>query len=197
MVRISVVSPDKLFASMLCNEIGAMSGEYKTVNEKADVEIIDLDGDFIKTETDSCAVIGFSRNEALLPEDLKKKCRAVLHRPFLVEDLQDLIKNIWNESEQKKDLTFEEKADMTFDFDSHSVELNGNKIPLSLNECAVLRKLYENQNSPVSRSELNEVLSSSGGNMCDVYICHLRSKLENGNKKYVFTVRGKGYMLKI
>ena len=197
MIKISVVSNDKLFSSMLCNEIEAMSEDYKIVSEKAEIVIIDLDGVALSEELASACVVGFSRNEKSLPGVTVNKCRAILHRPFLVEDLKKLIKEIVSESAYNEDLASEKTA-ITFDRGSLSVYLDGSKVALSLNEYAVLRKLYENKNSPVSRSELNEVLSSSGGNMCDVYICHLRSKLESGgNKKYVFTVRGKGYMLKI
>ena len=82
---------DKLFASMLRNEIEAMSSEYKIVNEKADVAVVDLDGGLFKENVDSHALIGFSRNEDALSASDVKKCHAVLHRPFLLEELDGIF----------------------------------------------------------------------------------------------------------
>jgi DNA-binding response OmpR family regulator len=62
----------------------------------------------------------------------------------------------------------------------------------------MLTLLYERAGEPVSREELSAVLSSSEGNMCDVYICKLRTKLESvSNRKLIYTVRSKGYALKL
>ncbi len=196
MVKISVVSYDKLFASMICSEIESMGSEYKITGDKAEIMIIDLDSAF-SNDFDACCIIGFSRNEELLSSDIADKCYTVLHRPFLLEDLKNLIKAV----DKSNPLTEYVPLESTYNFSlcgNSAVELGDKRIHLSVNEYAVLNKLYENSGSPVSREELNKVLSSSGGNMCDVYICHLRTKLESdGNKKFIFTVRGKGYMLKI
>ena len=90
------------------------------------------------------------------------------------------------------------KEEVRLRLDKESVYLDGKRIGLSGNEFALLKLLYDNLLTPVGREELNEVLSSSDGNMCDVYICRLRTKLEkSGSEKFIFTVRGKGYMLKI
>ena len=98
----------------------------------------------------------------------------------------------------KKEIALDENKNFTLDSDESSLELFGKKVHLSKNEYAMLDKLAENVGLPVSREELNKVLSSSVGNMCDVYICHLRAKLESvSDKKLIFTVREKGYMLKI
>lgn len=203
MIRISVVSKDELFASMLCLEIESMGNEYKAVNERAELVIIDLDS----CDTDSACeaqIIGFSRNESSLPKNVAEKCCAVLHRPFLLEELKKLVKDIvikrapMDDAPVKKHVPEASQSSFELDRAESLVDIDGEKIHLSANEYAVLEKLYENQALPVSREELNETLSSSGGNMCDVYVCHLRSKLErDGNRKFIFTVRGKGYMLKI
>ena len=49
----------------------------------------------------------------------------------------------------------------------------------------------------VLREEIDAILSVDDGNMSDVYICHLRRKLDNKlGLKLIYTIRGKGYMLK-
>lgn len=204
MIKISFSSKDALFASMLGTEIESLGSEYKTVSEKAEISIVDLDTFLLTERFNNSYIIGFSRNEKLLPEKTIEKCAVLLHRPFLVEDLKKLIKDYADNREALTDYTIKttviDDTGEAFILDnaSSSLQLGEKKIHLSSNEYAILSKLYDNLGASVSREELNKVLSSAAGNMCDVYICHLRTKLESdGNKKFIFTVRGKGYMLKI
>ena len=71
------------------------------------------------------------------------------------------------------------------------------KIPLSENEYKVLSLLCENRGEPVEREKIYLLLGAEDGNMGDVYICHLRRKIDNKlGLKLIYTIRGKGYMLK-
>ena len=194
-MRISVVSNDRLFASMLCAEIKSMGREYKISSEKAEIFIVDLDSKTSLTNFAGSRIVGFSRNEKELSSEVIDKCEAVLHRPFLIEELKKLIEDM---TVQKITLTESKNGALVLDGEDMSACLFGETVRLSQNEYAVLSRLNETPCAPVSREELGEVLSSSAGNMCDVYICHLRNKLESVcDKKLIFTVRGKGYMLKI
>jgi DNA-binding response OmpR family regulator len=68
---------------------------------------------------------------------------------------------------------------------------------LSDNEYKVLSVLCENRGEAVPREEICSLLGVTDGNMGDVYICHLRRKIDNKlGLKLIYTVRGKGYMLK-
>ena len=70
-------------------------------------------------------------------------------------------------------------------------------IPLSDNEYKVLSLLCENRREVVERERIYAELGAEDGNMGDVYICHLRRKLDNKlGIKLIYTIRGKGYMLK-
>ena len=180
---------------MLCTEIKSMGREYKISNEKAEIFIIDLDGKLSLENFSGARVVGFSRNEKELPSEIIDKCETVLHRPFLIEELKKLIEDM---AVQKNTLSERKSGALVLDGEELTVCLFGEMVRLSQNEYAVLSKLNETPCSPVSREELGAVLSSSAGNICDVYICHLRNKLEAVcDKKLIFTVRGKGYMLKI
>ena len=45
--------------------------------------------------------------------------------------------------------------------------------------------------------ELSKLIGGASGNMCDVYICMLRKKIDDQfGVKLIYTVRGKGYMIK-
>jgi hypothetical protein len=69
---------------------------------------------------------------------------------------------------------------------------------LSEHEFKVLEYLCKNRSKPVKREEINLILGAERGNISDVYIYHLRKKLEDlcGNRM-ISTVRSKGYMIDI
>lgn len=73
-------------------------------------------------------------------------------------------------------------------------ELDGCVIKLSKNEYVILRELCEYSGKTVKRERIMELLGATEGNISDVYICHLRRKLEaNSVRRLIFTERGKGY----
>ena len=70
-------------------------------------------------------------------------------------------------------------------------------IPLSDNEYKILSLLCDNRYKIVERERIYAALGAEYGNMGDVYICHLRKKIDNKlGLKLIYTIRGKGYMLK-
>jgi len=83
------------------------------------------------------------------------------------------------------------------DREKRAVSLSGKEVTLSENEFTIFFELYANTGSYVSRERLDELLGiKSGGNMTDVYICHLRKKIEElTRQKVIYTARGKGYMM--
>ena len=106
MIKIAVLSPDILFASMLRGELESINKEYsvkineyealegKLVDDDVGVVVVDLDS-LYGTMNFSCGtVIGFSRFEEKLPIEIKNKCKAVLHRPFLIENFRNSVQKI-------------------------------------------------------------------------------------------------------
>ncbi len=77
--------------------------------------------------------------------------------------------------------------------------VEGRRIPLTPTEAALLGCLLEHRaaspGEPVPRAAL-AALIDGGGNSLDVYICHLRRKLEKPvGRRMIGTVRGRGYVL--
>jgi DNA-binding response OmpR family regulator len=182
--------------------VSVLVNEYDACLDDKGIIIADLDGDLTSREFGGSEIIGFSRNEAEVSKSVLNKCHSVFHRPFLIEDLKKTVVKLISEKdsfEGENILAVKDfQEDVRLKLDRECVYLDGKRIGLSGNEYALLKILYDNVSQPVSREKLNAVLSSSDGNMCDVYICHLRSKLEKGgSEKFIFTVRGKGYILKI
>ena len=76
------------------------------------------------------------------------------------------------------------------------VTLAGKTVPMTPAEAEILAYLYARQGETVPREELASLLGG-GGNILDVYICRLRSKIEKPlGRRIIWTVRGKGYVLK-
>ena len=210
MKMVAILSRDMLFSNMLVNELADanISSEICDSVKKSDDIVIIADLDSVSGEIVACGdtVIGFSVNEDSVSREVLDRCSTVLHRPFLIDEMIDLIQSITtnkgttnqNSVEEMKSAAYHVEREARLQFGNDSVKLDGMGVSLSKNEYAILKKLYDNVNEAVSREELSGVLSSGGGNMCDVYVCRLRSKLESGgSERFIYTVRGKGYMLKI
>ena len=75
-----------------------------------------------------------------------------------------------------------------------TVALDNRQIKLTQNELILLELLCNARGDTVARETIMEHLGAIDGNISDVYICHLRKKLEaDSGKRLIFTVRGQGY----
>ena len=89
--------------------------------------------------------------------------------------------------------------DLLIDLDQYKVYKGNEEIELSPKEFRLLQYLLANRNKALSRIQiLNAVWGinfDSQTNIVDVYISYLRTKLET-DRKYIYTVKGIGYMIK-
>ena len=86
------------------------------------------------------------------------------------------------------------------DVAAHKVTRGGEEISLSAREFAVLQYMMFNQNIALTRDKIEEHIWNfdyeGGTNVIDVYISHLRKKIDEGHDvKRIRTIRGVGYML--
>ena len=170
-------------------------------------------------------VIGWSRLDT--PEYFSDfcKCSAFLRRPFLMADLRYIVSGYFAlDTVAHEDISLNNRlggylsyisrlrtiseskvsaADdtnerhLTVDKDSMTAIYGEMKFPLSEYEYKTLSLLCEKRGEVVSREDIARLLQFESGNMGDVYICHLRKKIDNTlGIKLITTVRGKGYMLK-
>lgn len=205
-MKISVLSNDTLFGKMLLLEIESLKkgcdvelNNYDHSDNEA-IVVLDLDSPYANGAFATTNIIGFSKNEKASSPESIKKCRVLLHRPFLISKFLEQIELMCSSVGAVAPIAVKEKNDekrLCFLRDG-LITLDGRGVHLSDNEYALIEKLYENIENPVSREELGKALSSADGNICDVYICKLRSKLESGgSERFIYTVRSKGYMLKL
>jgi hypothetical protein len=78
-----------------------------------------------------------------------------------------------------------------------TVTVGDTTVTLTPAEWAIFEYLYNRQGDVISRDTLSSLLGG-GGNSVDVYICHLRTKIEKPlGRRMIHTVRGVGYRLEL
>ena len=92
-----------------------------------------------------------------------------------------------------------EAAPLTLAPEGNAALIGDLRVPLTPAEAAILARLLERRDTrpglAVTREELSTLLGG-GGNSVDVYVCHLRRKIEKPlGRRMIATVRGMGYRM--
>jgi len=119
-----------------------------------------------------------------------------LVKPFELEELLARVRALLRRPKEKigEILTAQ---DISVDNANHTIAKNGEPLPLTLKEYAVLEYLIRNKGRVLTRDQILDhcwdFAFDSFSNIVDVYIKQLRKKLNDTNEKYIKTVRGIGY----
>ena len=92
-------------------------------------------------------------------------------------------------------------GDLTLDSSSRQVKRGDKDISLTAKEFDILEYLMQNEGKVLSRDKLSNHIWNydydGGSNVIDVYMYHLRRKVDDGfDEKKIVTVKGAGYMIK-
>jgi DNA-binding response OmpR family regulator len=122
-----------------------------------------------------------------------------LTKPFAFEELLVRIKALLRRGPVNRSSSIR-VADLELDRLTQQVKRGGRRIELTLKEYALLEYLIVNAGRVLSRNMIIEHVwdQSFDGitNIVDVYIRHLRNKIDEGSdKKLIRTVRGVGYVV--
>lgn len=122
-------------------------------------------------------------------------------KPFAIEELLARIQVVFRRENSKKSYKVVFK-DIVIDLNSRKVCRAGEVLTLTNKEYELLILLINNKDTVMSRYDiLNEVWGydyDAGTNVVDVYVSHLRNKLDEKNKEqYIQTVRSIGYIMKL
>lgn len=208
MKYVRIISDEPRFSRMLSLELAELGAQIVTDLNVA----IGSDDFYVIADIDKCSLeeleqlsavsrlIGYSRHLDTVT-DKSELCAATLHRPFRTSELIALVdEEVATRRPSALSQSIEKAAQssvLAIDVDSRSAKYGELLIPLSENEFKVLQMMFENRGEAVSRESIDALLGVTDGNMGDVYICHLRRKIDNKlGIKLIYTVRGKGYMLK-
>jgi len=123
-----------------------------------------------------------------------------LTKPFAVAELLARVRSLLRRGAAEKS-TILKIADLELDTISHKAKRSGRGIELTVKEYSLLEYLLRNKERVLSRSVIAEHIwdyhFDTGTNLIDVYINHLRNKIDSGfPRKLLHTVRGVGYVLR-
>lgn len=125
-----------------------------------------------------------------------------LVKPFAITELLARVRSLLRRKKgAEKSATSLTIGDLTLDLVSHKAVRGGKMIDLTSKEFALLEYFIRNRNKTLNRSTITEHIWNynfdTGTNIIDVYINHLRTKIDGGfAKKLIHTVRGVGYVMK-
>jgi len=119
-----------------------------------------------------------------------------LTKPFAFNELLARVRSHLRRGSQNK--TILKLADLQLDTVSHKASRGGAEIELTTREYALLEFFLRNPTVILSRTQLSKEIwgfnFDPGTNIVDVYVNHLRKKIDNGfSVKLIHTERGKGY----
>jgi heavy metal response regulator len=123
-----------------------------------------------------------------------------LTKPFAFAELLARVRSLLRRGTQEKS-TVLTLADLELDTVTHKARRGTRSIDLTTKEYALLEFFLRNKERVLSRTIIAEHIwdyhFDTGTNLIDVYINHLRNKVDTGfDRKLIHTVRGVGYVLK-
>jgi heavy metal response regulator len=123
-----------------------------------------------------------------------------LTKPFAFAELLARVRSLLRRSSKEKS-TILAIADLELDTVSHKARRGQRAIELTAKEYSLLEYFLRNRDRVLSRTIIAEHIwdynFDTGTNIIDVYVNHLRNKIELPNeRKLIHTVRGVGYVLK-
>jgi DNA-binding response OmpR family regulator len=121
-----------------------------------------------------------------------------LTKPFALNELLARIRSLLRRNRNSH--TTLRLADLQLDTLTRKASRSGTIIELTAREYALLEYLMRHQSKLVTRQQLAKEIwgynFDPGTNIIDVYVNHLRKKIDQGHeKKLLHTERGKGYYL--
>lgn len=164
--------------------------------EQASIAIADLDSKLVGSIPEHVRVLGLCRDPEALSTRARRLAHVLLCRPFCMADLRAEIGVLG--STAPRDVPAPEQppvSSLTLLEESRCVLMGKRQISLTDKEFIVFSLLVQKGDEGVSKQELAALLKSEQTNEAQVYICHLRRKLEDAfGIRLIRTVRGVGYV---
>jgi heavy metal response regulator len=123
-----------------------------------------------------------------------------LTKPFAFAELLARVRSLLRRGSQEK-TTILSIADLELDTVTHKAKRDARIIELTAKEYSLLEYFLRNKDRVLSRTIISEHIwdynFDTGTNLVDVYVNHLRSKIDTGfERKLIHTIRGVGYVMK-
>lgn len=194
MADINIITKKERPARLISLELERLGLTYETSESPvkgAKLFIADLD---------TCACDGVPHEKVLAIGENKKFPHA-LTDPFLLSDLRsmliEMLTNLSGAPKVAAQPRRKRQAVIELDPESSSVSVRrGSPVSLSPTEYKLLDALASRRGQVLTYAEAAEIIGGEGSNKANVYICFLRKKLESHGDKLIYSVRGKGFMIK-
>jgi DNA-binding response OmpR family regulator len=123
-----------------------------------------------------------------------------LGKPFALAELLARVRSLLRRGGREKTHVLA-LGDLTLDPLTRHARCQGRSVDLTAREYALLEYFLRNKDCVLSRALIAEHIwhysFDPGTNIIDVYVNHLRKKIEQGfNRKLIHSVRGVGYIMK-
>lgn len=164
--------------------------------EQAQLTVVDLEGKLAGAIPEHVRVLGICRD----PEELSPRARRLAHvlyrRPFRMADLRAEFASLGGTLQMQIPTPVQPQiTSLTLVEESRCALMGNRQISLTDKEFAVLSLLVQKGEQGMSKQELSALLDCGATNEGQVYICHLRRKLEDAfGVRLIKTVRNKGYV---
>lgn len=146
-----------------------------------------------------CPIYGVTRQEPPATFDLPMT--RILHRPFSIDQLRhELVRIIFAEQSALAN-AHELHLPIRMADDGTTLHIGEGSFVLTENEAAIMSVLLQHRGQTVTKEALRQAIANqndtaSVSNKVEVYLCHLRAKLEQPLGRRLFTtIRGQGYRL--
>ena len=158
-------------------------------NDFSDYDLLIIDKDTVKQ-----IPLNSAKKELTVSNQSEK---ADITYPCLINELKKIYNGLYSHTAVASATICNNGINIIFYANENNVvSINQRKYLLSDTEYKILTILCKNAQNTVTRKELQEIFENDSSNICDVYICKLRKKLEDSlGQKLIFTVREKGYKI--
>ena len=194
--RAAIVSKNKLISRLVEAELSILGFEvelFDSCEGRLDgyfAVICDCTGEAFSPHSDARIRLAIVNEQA----EESDRFTHTLPFPFHLQKLRSIMRVSPSDESTPDDA---EKRILILDADALTVRLFDRSVKLSKNEFKVIEALCKSHGQCVTRKALTELLGATDGNIADVYICHLRKKLEEPfGVKIIYSLRSEGYMTK-
>ena len=196
--KIIIISASELLREFFCLEaqsLGFFVDSFEKF-ERAHNDISDYDLAIIDRDTIKQKPLNTAKRELTVSAESGK---ADIIYPISVIDLREIYIDLLIKEASAKNINVDTDSKIIFYVnEKNKISINNKNYILSDTEYKILSILCKNSKNVVLREDMQQIFGNGNSNICDVYICKLRKKLEESlGQKLIFTIRQKGYKIVI
>ena len=196
--KIIIISASELLRDFFCLEAQSLGFFVDCFEkfERAHNDISDYDLAIIDRDTIKQKPLNTAKRELTVSVESGK---VDIIYPISVIDLREIYIDLLIKEASAKNINVDTDSKIIFYVnEKNKISINNKNYILSDTEYKILSILCKNSKNVVLREDIQQIFENGNSNICDVYICKLRKKLEEPlGQKLIFTVRQKGYKIVI